>query len=227
MFPLHHWVNLNFFIFQKKSIPSNFKISWYKFIVNISVLSFSFLIYFCVFSLFFLTSLIYFISLFSKYWLLGLVNVLQGESPVYSILSDQVGPNLGFHLSSPGCGMNSTAPLEDADSGIGFTEKTYRGQGESTGEKAGVPLHEPERGLWVSCSWSAASVFLSSGRTSSGHGLPGYQVKEGKQLFGGETNRMLDARLSGFGAVPSAVSAARHLESLSLTPTHGRPWESH
>lgn len=55
-----------------------------------------------------------------------LVNVLQGESPVDFMLSDQVGHYLGFHLSSPGCGMNSTALLEGTDSGTGFTRKTYR-----------------------------------------------------------------------------------------------------
>lgn len=75
-------------------------------LISQTMISFSFLIYFCVFSLLFLTSLIYFISLFSMYWLLVLVTALQGESPVDSILSDQVGPYLGFHLSSPGCGMN-------------------------------------------------------------------------------------------------------------------------
>ena len=49
-----------------------------------------------------------------------LVNVLQGESPVDFMLSDQVGHYLGFHLSSPGCGMNSTALLEGTDSGTGL-----------------------------------------------------------------------------------------------------------
>lgn len=107
MFPIHHWVNLNFFIFQKN--PSHLTLKFRGInllLISQTMISFSFLIYFCVFSLLFLTSLIYFISLFSMYWLLVLVTALQGESPVDSILSDQVGPYLGFHLSSPGCGMN-------------------------------------------------------------------------------------------------------------------------
>lgn len=120
-----------------------------------------------------------------------------------------------------GCGMNSTALLESTDSGTGFTRKTYRGQGESTGEKAGVPLHE-QRHLWMSSCWLTVRVFLFSPEPPPATWLPlSSSAEEWKQLDG-ETNRILDGELSGFGATLSAVLAAWHLETLLFTP-HGGP----
>lgn len=149
-----------------------------------------------------------------------LVNVLQGESPVDFMLSDQVGHYLGFHLSSPGCGMNSTALLEGTDSGTGFTRKTYRGHGESTGEKAGVPLHRAETPVDEQLLACSEGLPLQCTDLLQPLGFPcHHQLKEWKQLGGGETNRILDGRLSGFGATLSAVLAAWHLETLLFTPS--------
>ena len=150
-----------------------------------------------------------------------LVSVLQGESPVDFMLSDQVGHYLGFHLSSPGCGMNSTALLEGTDSGAGFTRKTYRGQGNQQEKRQGrVPLHWPETPVdeqLLACSEGLPPQYTDLLQPL---GFPcHHQLKEWKQLVGGETNRMLDVGLSGFGATLSAVLAAWHLEILLFTPS--------